>query len=106
MIVKNHPYVESYYVIELPNGVINLIINCNQKEIYYHDFNDNEYLITGTEDEYENYDSKCILKIDTFLDRTKAFMYIRSHMKEKDQINFYFIPYQKEWFQKHKNIIE
>ena len=36
-------YVESYWAEELPNGVIHLLINCTQKEIYYHAYTDTSF---------------------------------------------------------------
>lgn len=35
-------YVTNYWVEELPNGVIHLLINCTQKEIYYQRINNYE----------------------------------------------------------------
>lgn len=95
-------YVESYYINELPNGVIHLLINCTQREIYYHAYNDNTFLIAGTEEEYE--EGQYNFEIEEFLDRTKAFLYIQTSMKEKEQLNFYYIPYQREWIKQIKRI--
>jgi len=104
MNVTNHPIVESYWIEELPNGVIHLLINVKERGIYCHQFNDNEYLIL--EDYSEDYTKDDILTIPDFLDKTKAFMYISSSYIEKDQINYYFIPHQREWVKNRKFIIE
>lgn len=106
MKVNNHPYIESYSIEELPNGVIQLVINCTQKEIYYHQYNDIKYLICGKKEEYDNVDENCIFDISRFLQREVALTYIRCDNLEKDQLSFYFIPFKFEWIKNRKFIIE
>lgn len=108
MKVKNHPYVESYNAYELQNGVIVLQINCNQREIYFHRYTDEQYLICGTEEEFESIDDKFILNTKKFidrLDRGKSLIYICAETKEKDQISFYYIPYEKDFRKTMKNLL-
>ena len=106
MKVTDHPYVDSYWVEELPNGVIHLLINCKQKEIYYHAYSDNDYFICGTPEEYDDADSRFILPIGNFLLKDTTYQYIQTSMKVKDQISYYYIPYQKDWIKNKKFIIE
>ena len=105
MLLENHKYVESYFIEELPNGVIHLLFDCNQRELYYHSYSDNEFLICGTEDEYESGDSNLVITLDSFLPKDK-YMFIETSIKNKEQISFYFIPYEKEWIKNRKFIVE
>lgn len=98
-------YITGYWIELLPNGVYHLCVNCSQKEIYYHAFNDNSFLITGTEEEYENYDSSHVLEIEEFLPKIKG-VYLRSDSKNKDQISFFWIPFKREWIGKEKIILK
>lgn len=99
-------YVESYWAEELPNGVIHLLINCSQREIHYHAFSDTTYLIAGTEEEYENWSGdNLILSIDDFLPKNKDVTYIMTSMKEKEQLSFYWIPYEKDFRKKSKELL-
>lgn len=89
-------YIESYWVEELPNGVIHLLINCTQREIYFHAFNDNMFIIAGTEKEYENWGSgDLVLTTDEFIKNKKNVIYVMSSAKEKDQLSFYWIPFER-----------
>lgn len=103
--MKKHKYIESCWVEELPNGVIHLLINCTQREIYYHSMNDTMYLIAGTEEEFHRGDTEFVFELPKFLPEDKAWLYIQTHMKEKEQISFYWIPYEKEWVENRKFLI-
>ncbi len=97
-------YVESYWVQEIPNGVIQLVINCTQREIYFHQFGDYEFLIAGTEDEYENWDRSVVLSIsNSFLPKIDG-LYLNASMKNKEQLYFFYIPHLRGW-NRDKNII-
>lgn len=99
-------YVESYWAEELPNGVIHLLINCTQREIYYHSFMDNQFLIAGTQEEYDNWTNDVILNTEKFLPEIDKGLYLQTSMKEKDQISFYWIPRYFEDRKKRKILIE
>lgn len=99
-------YVESWWVEELPNGVIHLLINCTQREIYFHAFSDYQFIIAGSEDEYDNYVDDCIFSVSSFLPAEKAWIWLQTSMKNKDQISFYYIPYQRGWNRERKILIE
>lgn len=96
-------YIKSYWAEELPNGVIHMLINCTQREIYFHTFTDEWFLICGTEEEYDNMEENCYLKTDKFIPDNKDVIYLRSSMKEKDQISFFWIPFLRG--KRSKNII-
>lgn len=89
-------YIESYWVEKLPNGVIHLLINTTQREIYFHSFSDEQFLIAGTKEECDNWDESVLLNTEKFLPNTPDTTYVLSQMKEKDQVSFYWIPYNKE----------
>ena len=57
-----------------------------------------KFLICGTEEEYdsEGWGSKtCSLELNKFLPENKDVNYIMSSTKEKDQISFYWIPFER-----------
>lgn len=99
-------YVESYWAEELPNGVIHLLINCSQREIYYHSFMNNQFLIAGTQEEYDNWTKDLILNMDEFIPDIDDGLYIQSSTKEKDQISFYWIPFYYKDRKNKKILIE
>jgi len=89
-------YCESYWAELLPSGVIHLLINCSQREIYFHTFSDTQFIIAGSEEEYDNWgDNDVILNVEKFLPKIEGGIYIRASMKEKTQISFYFIPHYR-----------
>lgn len=96
-------YVESYWIEELPNGVIHLLINLTQREIYYHQPSENCYLIAGTQKEYDDFDGDCVLSIEDFLPHIGYGHYIPTSIHEKDQLSFYFIPHKREWIKTRKD---
>lgn len=99
-------YVESYWAEELPNGVIHLLINCSQREIYFHSFTANWFLICGTQEEYDNMNKDCYLNIEEkFVPDNKDVTYVMSSMKEKDQISFYWIPFERGKRNKNRKIL-
>jgi len=102
MRTSEHKIVENYWIEELPNGVIHLLINCTQREIYYHAFNDTEFLITPTLEEYDNYTSSDIFKPELTIPRENGVIWIQTEQKNKEQLSFYYIPYKKEWLKSKK----
>lgn len=112
MKVDNHPYVESYWVEELPNGVIHLLINCKDRGFDYWMLNDYQIVIAKNEDEMHGdismgYD-RLKLTIPEFLPYdSDDLMYIVSVSIEDEQLSFYYIPYyKKEWIKNRKFIIK
>jgi hypothetical protein len=102
MRTSEHKIVENYWIEELPNGVIHLLINCTQREIYYHAFNDTEFLITPTLEEYDNYTNSDIFKPELTIPRENGVIWIQAEQKNKEQLSFYYIPYKKEWLKTKK----
>ncbi len=96
-------YVENWWVEELPNGVIKLIINCTQREIYFHQLNNYEFIIAGTEEEYDNWNESVLFSVSNFLPPIDG-LYLNTSMKEKDQLYFFYIPHLREWRKNKKNI--
>ena len=106
MNVTNHKYIESYWVEELPNGVIHLLINCTQKEIYFHAYSEHTFLICGTEEEFEDFNLDLVFDVPEMIDFTKDTLYIQTTTKNKEQLSFYYIPYQKEWIKQRKFLVK
>lgn len=86
-------YVDNWWIELLPNGVYHLLINCTQKEIYYHSFNKFSFLISGTEEEYANWNEDVILNIEEFLPKIDMGVYVMTDTKNKSQVSFYYIPH-------------
>ena len=89
-------YVDSYCVEELPNMVIKLVINCSQREIWYHQQSDYSFIIAGSEYEFDNWDSSVLFEVDSFLPNIEG-IYYKASMREKDQLYFFYIPYLYDW---------
>jgi hypothetical protein len=82
-----------------------MIINCTQKEIYFHQLNDYEFIIAGTEEEYDNWDKSVLFVSKSFFPPIEG-MYLNASNKEKDQLSFFYIPYLKEWVKNRKFLID
>ena len=98
-------YVENWWVEELPNGVIHLLLNCTQREIYFHAYDDYNFIIAGSESELENFDKDCNLSVESFLPENGTWIWIQTSAKEKEQLSFYYIPFRKEWAKNRKILI-
>lgn len=111
MKVDNHKYVKSYSVSRLECGVIVLYFSCNQKELYFHRYHNENYLICGSEEEFEEsgWGDEFMISIPNFIDNIKkeedVFMYLVSSMHEDDSITFFFIPYKRDYLKTKKEII-
>ena len=104
--ISVHKYINEYWVQELPNGVILLVINLIGRECLYHRFNDNMYLICETQEEYDNWSEDLIFRPDDFLPKNPdVLLYMKSSAIEKDQLTFTFSPYYKEWSKQSKKYI-
>ena len=97
-------YVENYWVEELPNGVIKLIVNCTQREIYYHQLNNFEFIIAGTQEEYDNWEKDVLFECSFSLPEIKG-IYLNTSMKEKEQLCFLYVPHLQEW-RKNRKILK
>ena len=95
-------YVESYWAEELPNGVIHLLINCTQRWLVYRAYSDTQFLITESDEDWENDD---LLNVRKFLPEIERGMYMRTSMQEKEQISFYFIPYKFDERRNRKELL-
>ena len=69
----------------LPNGVYTLTVNTSERWVEYNMYNDTWFLIDNEE-----------LKIPSFLPGNRTF-WLRSSSQNKDQIFFYWIPFEREW---------
>lgn len=98
-------YIESWWVEELPNGVIKLVINCKQKEIYYQRLNDYQFIIAGSEEEFNNWEESVLFSVSEFLPSNKG-IYLKADSKNKDQLYFFYIPHLKEWVRNRKILIK
>lgn len=86
--IKND-FVDSYYYFKYKSGIIHLMINTKNRWVNYHRYNDNEIGIgdgVGTGDGHDEF----ILEIP---DLEIPSHHLPTEIQEKDQINFYWIPY-------------
>ena len=93
--------INSYSVIQTPSGIIELIINTTEKWVNYHQANDYTYYIGDSPNE------ETLIITQHFLNKNKS--YLSTHLQNKDQICFYFIPKEmlgatKETIKKRKLI--
>ena len=89
-------HVESWWIQKFNNGIIQLMINTSIRWLGYHEYTQGSYWIghIGTEDENECKDQDCTLNIpvEKFEFQTGT-RYLPLHIQEKDQIMFYYVPY-------------
>ena len=89
--IKNN-LVESYWVKKYSSGIICLCVNTVNKWIYYHRYNNNEYLFSESsvdEANVEEYTLKIPIEELAIPSR-----HLCTDCQEKDQISFYYIPYE------------
>jgi hypothetical protein len=104
MKVENHPYVESYWVEELPNGVFHLLINCIDPDYDYWLINDHCYYIFKDEEElyHQGGRNNHTLDIPNFIpyssiediEDEQGIIYVQSVHRNDEQLSIYFIPHQ------------
>jgi hypothetical protein len=92
--MKKSKYVESFFIQKFASGIYLLLINTTERWMYYHRFSTNTYQIGG--DELGDW-----LKEDLLMEVPEGILPDTHHMvtvsQEKDQISFYFIPYNLVW---------
>ena len=94
-------HVESWWVEELPNGVFHLLINTTERWMYFERMLDTHYRISKNEKEdFED------LIIPEFLPKEKNKRYIPCELQNKDQISFYWIPYDRDSIKTRKIILK
>jgi len=105
--LKNSKYVTSWWVELMPNGIYHVMFNLTDRWISYHAYNDEEYIF-GDDDEPELGEShedweKRIQEVPKFLPENRdGVTYICTSHQNKDQVSFYYIPYQHDWVRKDK----
>lgn len=87
-------YVESYWITEHESGIFHLMFNTTERWMSYHRYSDTKYCfgyglkkIGETEEEADGED----FEIEEFLPKDKS--YLPTVIQEKDQISWWFIPY-------------
>lgn len=99
----NSKYVISWNVQLLPNGIYELIFNTTERWVEYHRMNDRLYIFgEDVPDETQEYYESRMQEIPEFLPHSNEVMYVVSSSQDKEQIIFYFIPFEKSWLKKEK----
>lgn len=85
-------YVESYWVQEYESGIFILMFNTTKKWIPFHRYSNTQYEF-GEQPKKETAEEwkDRVQDIEEFL--PKGISYLPTVFQEKDQISFYFIPY-------------
>ena len=86
-------HIESYFVFKYDSGIYMVMFNTKERRIYYHKAADNVYMFANKfdkkEDDYVDYE---IVEMKEFLPNSGS-NFLRAHSQCKDQIYFYFIPF-------------
>ena len=89
--MKKSKYVEDYFIEEYECGMFSITFNLTDRWMKYHQFCDNQYIFGSEEGEnQEEFESK-IQDIEEFLPKDKS--YLPTVIQNKEQIQWYFIPY-------------
>lgn len=96
-------YITSYSISKWPCGIIQLLINTEDKGMCYHEYTRGHYVV-GPEDGDDGWDELKIEEQLFQLDPTKK--YISTSYVEKDQILIMYIPYDKETVQAIETIYQ
>jgi hypothetical protein len=90
-------YVENYFVEYYESGIILLLFNTKERWLNFHRYMDNLYRIGDPQEENESYESYKERMVEISIDILEipsGKMFIKTSMQEKDQISFYFIPFE------------
>lgn len=95
----------SWHIQKYPNDIYCLLFNTKEKWESYHQFGDTEYIFgVGRQNEAIKKYQNRIQKIPKFLSKLENGIYLTSSSQCKDQIYFYFIPYQFTYLKEHEVI--
>lgn len=96
--------VKSVIMIKSDMGIIQLIINTKDKWVNYHQYNDYTYNIQDPEAITEENSGENLMFEESLLEKDGNERYIVTHNQNKDQIIYYWIPYNLFSGKKSKNI--
>ena len=90
--------VTSYWIKHYTSGIIGVCFNMISKGIYHHRYDDLHYHFeldeeTGSEVTVEDTEEKFEITKDE-LGKIEGVKYLVTELREKDQVIFYYIPYQ------------
>lgn len=104
--MKKSKFVTDWFVTKEPNGIYSLIINTTEKYCYHRfiiEYDDKMvFAVHNYSDELNPDDIE--LEIPNFLPKIDG-VWLRSSSIEKDQIQYYFIPYLKEYIKNPNRVI-
>jgi len=81
-------WIDSYQISKYSTGIYVLTINTAEKWIDYHRYNNEMYAVgEDLENDYE------LLELEEFIPIEKGKTYICTDVQNKDQIQFYWIPF-------------
>lgn len=92
-------YVESYIVEHFDSGIIHLMFNTTGRYMTFHRSNDHTYHIGYNPDDpddesFKNF-KECLCEIPVdILGLKKDIYYLSTEIQNKDQISFFYIPFQ------------
>ena len=93
---QNSPLIESWWIEKYECGIYLLLFNTTERWIPFHQANDETYFFGEEPEDEEPVDYlKRLYEVPEFLPQDK--MYIPTVIQNKDQISFYFIPFDLLW---------
>ncbi len=91
--MKNSVQVENYWIQKYNNGIYCLLFNTKDRWVYYHRYSDTIFQIGGNRN--------CSIKGKYIQEIPEGLLPQSKHLctviQEKDQISFYFIPFELIW---------
>jgi hypothetical protein len=87
-----HKYIENHWIQEFECGIFLLMFNTHERWIPYHNYTDTDYIFGGEiKDESVERLRERYYTVEEFL--PKGVSYLSTVIQNKDQISFYFIPF-------------
>jgi len=100
--MKKSKFVESWWVELLPNGIYHLLINTTDRWMEYHAYCDTLYVFGSLDNLTPEEHYEQMLELPKFLPDDGK-IYLPAVLQEKDQISWFFIPFEKG--KREKNIL-
>lgn len=91
--MKKSKYVENYFIEEYECGMFSITFNLTERWLGYHQYSDNQYIFgSDVENETQEEWEVRIQDVEEFL--PKGINYLPTVIQNKEQTQWYFIPYE------------
>lgn len=102
--MKNSKQVAKYWVEKFPSGIYEITFNTKDKWVYFHRYNNEMFQIGGFDIDDGEINDEFIQELPEGLIPQSGHM--PTVIQNKDQISFYFIPFDLVHFKNHVVIYE